>query len=403
MKKTFRFYLRMAGHSIGTICRRRLLAAAVLVLCAILPVCIGPAVEHMFADGVDFSGITLAVTAPQGDDTPELLEQYMGKMRDVSKYCSFRALPQEEAVAALERGEVTAVLVLPDGFLNGVLGGENPAVELIVSADRPLESLLTLWVGQSAADLLTAAQEGVYAVLDAVETSGVKTIPEEQLVTEINMKYLSWTLDREDLFRVRQVSAIETLPIHTHYSLSLLVYLAMALAPVFFDLYSPSRLQYVKRLRSAGRTDALSLAADLTACSAVLVVICLIPVAAITGAPLVSCVFAAVVIAVFCAVFGSFCCLLASGAANAGILAFAVSLISLAAAGGIVPPVLLPAKLRQLGAYSPVHWLRTVAAAAGKYKANGVCNRMILGSLVLMLPVCLWLYCRRVGRREVAQ
>ena len=108
---------------------------------------------------------TLAVTAPEGDPVPGLLEQYMGNMRDVRQYCTFRAMDGAEAAAALESGEVTAILVLPENFIQGVTDGSNPDVRLVVSGDRPLESLLTLWVGQSAADLLSSFQAGVYAVL----------------------------------------------------------------------------------------------------------------------------------------------------------------------------------------------------------------------------------------------
>ena len=71
-------------------------------------------------------GITLAITAPAGDQTPRLLAQYMGEMEDVTQYCKFVAMEEEEAMTALNRGEITAVLALPQNFIQGVMWGDNP-------------------------------------------------------------------------------------------------------------------------------------------------------------------------------------------------------------------------------------------------------------------------------------
>ena len=65
-------------------------------------------------------------------------------------------MEEHEALEALKNGEVTAVLALPENFIQGVMWGTNPNLRLIVSGDRPLESLLLLWVGQSASDILSA-------------------------------------------------------------------------------------------------------------------------------------------------------------------------------------------------------------------------------------------------------
>ncbi|MBQ1280698.1 MAG: hypothetical protein IIY16_00420, partial [Oscillospiraceae bacterium] len=59
--------------------------AGLALLCLFLPVCIGPAVNAALSSDISFSGLTLAVSAPEGDSVPELVESYAAKLSDVSQ------------------------------------------------------------------------------------------------------------------------------------------------------------------------------------------------------------------------------------------------------------------------------------------------------------------------------
>ena len=58
----------------GRLCRQLWLLAGVILLCTVLPVLAGRGAQQLLSQGVSFSGITLAVTAPEGDGTPQLLQ-----------------------------------------------------------------------------------------------------------------------------------------------------------------------------------------------------------------------------------------------------------------------------------------------------------------------------------------
>ena len=362
--------------------------------------CVGPAARKLLSDGVSFSTITLAVTAPEGDPIPGLLEQYMGNMRDIRQYCTFRAMDETGAAAALESGEVTAVLVLPENFIQGVMNGSNPDIQLVVPSGRPLESLLTLWVGQSAADILSSFQAGVYAVLDLYHASAPDGLSWNQAKTDINLRYIQWTLNRQNLFTVRRVSATQTLPVGLHYELSMLAYLGLCLAPLFSGLYESRRLTARRRLRCLGRGSLPGYLGDLTACAAVIFLLAAVPMALSAQDAILSALGAAAVFALLCAVFGSLCCLVTASAASCGGLAFAIALAAMGAAGGILPPVMLPKTLRELSWLSPVTWLRTVAALPAGYPAE---NRVLIATAaaaLLMAGLSALLYHRRVMHRE---
>ena len=371
-------------------------------MCLLLPLGAGQAAGHLLSRGVEFSGVTLAVTAPEGDNVPQLLEQYMGEMEDIAQYCKIVSMDRETALDALRRGEITAVLMLPEHFIQGVMRGENPDLRLVVAGDRPLESLLLLWVGQSASDILSAFQSGVYAVLDLYEENPPPGLTRDQVVFDINLRYISLATGRSHMFRAETVLATQTLPISLHYTLALVSYFALAAAPVFVPVYSGDWLRFQRRLRCVGRGVSAGYFSGVFAGIPALLLL-LYPALLITGAgrplPLLG---AALLMSIFCSVFCSLCCLATGSAAGCGVAAFAVSLLSLALAGGIVPAVLLPGPVRQLSELSPVTWLLRLAAWPMGYELPLTAWLFPVLSTAGMAALALALYRRRVDCQEVA-
>ena len=123
-----RFFSRSVWTVLAKLCRKGVLLLLLTALIVGLPICIAPAAEQLLSQGVSFSGITLAITAPEGDPVPQLLEELLPGMEDISQYCRVKAMDRAEALESLEQGDVTAVLALPEGFVQGILYGENPDV-----------------------------------------------------------------------------------------------------------------------------------------------------------------------------------------------------------------------------------------------------------------------------------
>ena len=400
--KNLRFFGLCLKLTAGGFCRRHWPLAGLVLLYLLLPLGAGQAAGHLLSQGVDFQGVTLAVTAPEGDGVPQLLEQYMGNMEDIAQYCRILAMGEEEALDALRRGEVTAVLALPKDFIHGVMRGTNPDLRLIVAGDRPLESLLLLWVGQSASDILAAFQSGVYAVLDLYEEAPPPGLDRDRVVLDINLRYIQLALDRGGLFRTEALSATGVLPVSLHYALALSCYLALAAAPLFLPLYSGSRITFQRRLRCAGRGVAAGYFSAVFTGTGVLLLL-LAPALLLTGEGSVSARMAAALgMALFCALFSSVCCLALRSAASCGAVSFLAALLALALAGGIVPGALLPAGVRRLSPLSPGTWLMRLAALPMGYDLplSSLAGLLLAGSG--MLGAALALYRRRANCQEVA-
>lgn len=397
-----RYFGQLLKLTLAGLRRQYRLLAGLALLCLLLPFGAGRAADALLSRGVDFSGVTLAVTAPEGDRVPQLLEQFMGEMEDVAQYCKFVALEEGEAMDALERGEVTAVLVLPEDFIHGVMWGTNPDLRLVVAGDRPLESLLLLWVGQSAGDILAAFQSGVYAVLDLYEEAPPPGLTRDQVVRDINLRYIALAVDRTGMFRTSEVSVTQALPVPLHYALSLTACFALSAAPLFVPIYSGSRLSFHRRLRGAGRGAAAGCLSGVCAGVPALLLLMFPSLLLAGGGNPVFLLGVALLMALFCSLFASVCCLTAENAAGCALIAFGVSLPSLALAGGVVPPVLLPGPVRRLSWLSPVAWLRQLAAWPMGYPADPSAWVCLALSAAGMAALALILYRRRVDRQEVA-
>ena len=397
---SLRFFAAYFALTLGRLRRQLWLLAGLALVCFLLPVGAGRAAEQLLSRGVGLGRITLAVTAPEGDNTPEKLAGYMSGMEDIAEYCRVEAMGEAQAAEALENGEVTAVLALPENFIHGVMYGDNPDLRLIVAGDRPLESLLLLWVGQGGCDILSAAQSGIYAVLDLYREVQPASPPYDRVLTDINLRYMALTLNRADFFSLRPVSATRELPVALHYALSLLAYFGLAAAPLFMGLYGGGWLRFQSRLRGAGRSCGAGFLSAVAA-SAPAWLLLLVPGLLAAGkaapGPLLA---AALVMALFCALFSALCCLAAGSAAGCGALSFSAALVFLALAGGIVPPVLLPRALQGLGWLSPVTWLRQLAAWPLGYPVPGRTWACVAVALAGMTGLALLLYRRETERQE---
>lgn len=373
-----------------------MLLAGIVLLCLFLPLCLAPVAETTLSQGVSFSGITLAIVGPEGSSVPKEAEKLLSNMRDVSQYCQVRAMTMEEALENLEQEQVTAIMVLPEGFVSGVMYGTNPDLELIVPDDRLFEALLTLWVGQSASDMLSAIQSGIYAVIDQYHLSPAPELTQDEVIAQINVRYINWTLNRQGMFRTSSVSATELLPVGLHYGLSLLGYLMLALAPFFTPVFSGKWLSSQKRFRCAKRGWLGFYLCGVGACFAVMFVLFTAAQLLMVKGDLVMTLYAAMAGSLFCAGYTAVCCLITGNTRNCGVLTFPAALVFLFLSGGILPPVLMPPMLQRFMDLSPITWLRNTMAVPGGelYPDQSMAGTLLIWSVILLVIGSL-LYRRR--------
>lgn len=115
-------------------------------------------------------------------------------------------------------GDCTAVLTIPDGFLESVLNGENRSPILLVKLESPLEAMWLRQMAISGARALTGAQHSIYAALEqAQSTPGMDEQRYNFVLADVNLTFLSAFLQRLALLQTKTLSAVGGLTLFQHY------------------------------------------------------------------------------------------------------------------------------------------------------------------------------------------
>ena len=131
---------------------------------------------------------------------------YVEDLESAAQVCHFVQMDEEEGLQALDKGDIAALIVLPDQLVEGIMNGANPSVEVLFPKNAGLEAFLLRELTESGAGLLRVAQAQVYGVYDTVVEYGIM----ERLSVmqgEIDRYNLAFALDRLAIYRDETVSA----------------------------------------------------------------------------------------------------------------------------------------------------------------------------------------------------
>ena len=98
---------------------------------------------------------------------------YIENMESVSQLCRFVQVSEEEGYRMLEHGEIAALVVLPRQLVEGIMNGQNPAVDVVFPKDAGLEAMLFRELTESGAGLLRIAQAQIYGAVDMAVKYGL--------------------------------------------------------------------------------------------------------------------------------------------------------------------------------------------------------------------------------------
>lgn len=141
---------------------------------------------------------------------------------------SFVLMEEKEAMLALEKGSVCAVLLLPEQMFSGILDSTNVPARLYLPEGDSFPSLLLAKFAEAGALTLGSAQAGIYAASDLYREYGL-TEYRSDIYTEINLANLKYALDREATFSSRSATATGELSLTEYYGSTLLLCLLLSL------------------------------------------------------------------------------------------------------------------------------------------------------------------------------
>lgn len=164
-------------------------------------------------------------------------------------------MSEDEAVKAIERGDISAYAVMPEGFLEAALKGEIRTIKYVTTSGAVgLVSIFKDEITKVVSELVEEAQRGVYGVADALDSSGNEELSYHHL-NELNIKYIDMVLDRNKLYKIEELGISQGLSLPTYIFCGISVlFLFLACLP-FATLYIKKDISLNRVLAAQGKTS----------------------------------------------------------------------------------------------------------------------------------------------------
>ncbi len=160
----------------------------------------------------------------------DLEDSYLGigivalKHMDSSRFAvEFHMMEETEAREALLRGELTAYLEVPEGFVDSIVRGENYKVPFYTNSSQlGISTLLMNEMAGVISELVTKSQNAIYGMQRLCKEYEYQDVYWEA-TDDLNVKYIDVILSRQDLFEVQTLGISNSLSMQGYYVCGFLV------------------------------------------------------------------------------------------------------------------------------------------------------------------------------------
>lgn len=338
----------------------------------------------------------VVVASEEEEGLTGLAVSFVQGMEAWKGWCRLVTETEETGERMLQEGEAIAMIVLPERMVEGILDGTNLPAVLYLAEDMPGAAQLLQELVSAGVSLLSTAQGEIYAAHTLYELYGSGGSLEE-IYQDINRYNLSLALNREELFKTKNVSATEGRSLAVYYggAAAAVYILLLGMALGEYPLKPSARIKMWKRLglpvsgQAAGQWavigtylligSILPLTAGLWAKSAGIRT----PSIAAAAAVICSILCAAALIQLLYILIDNRRHVLMCLGAGTAVLGFAC--------GCFIPEALLPAGVKHLAACLPLTYIRE--AWSGFFQGRSADMGSCAGILLLFTGVCLLCSC----------
>lgn len=142
------------------------------------------------------AGIRVGVVMPPEDRLMSALLHYMEDTNRLSDVCEFEMMDEKAGREELERGEVSALVVIPEGLIEKVNRNEEAGVRVLLPEERTLDAGMIEEFSQAGVNLVLSAKAGSYTAYDLYRRYGAGGSV-KQVAGDIGKLYLSFLMMQE--------------------------------------------------------------------------------------------------------------------------------------------------------------------------------------------------------------
>ena len=195
--------------------------------------------------------VDIGVVVREDNTMTRMALSYVENMESVSQLCHFVQVSEEEGVRQLERGEIAALVVLPEQLVEGIMNGQNPTVDVVFPRDARLEAMLFRELTESGANLLRVAQAQVYGAIDTAVEYGL-TDQLSVMEMEIDSYNLAFALDRLAMYDEETISVTGRMSLLQYYAASGLVLFLLLTGMAVYPVMQRETIVFRKQLARQG-------------------------------------------------------------------------------------------------------------------------------------------------------
>lgn len=301
---------------------------------------------------------------------------------------------EEEAMAMLEDGSASAVVIIPEGMIHSLMDGTNdqPA-RILYPGQFTAETLIFRQIVDNLAQMVASSQLGIYSLYDLYSRYGATDRQQDTANSQMNELYISTILNRTALFQEESVSSYDDggLTGYLYSGIALLFLLSGITLCSFFMADSPALSQAMRRL---GLYAAFRLAADFLAavlCQWLIFAVFLlavgiacIPAGVLSSLSLPGLLEGSLLSAIYSCALQQLLTKVCSSKQACIITNFFASLLLMYCSGCLVPTVFLPDTLRSISGSLPGSQLKALISLSFGGAVSPFSILQLLGEAIVM-------------------
>ena len=212
-----------------------------------------------FQDSDANKRFTIAIT---GDTADDYLRWGLAAVQTIDEErfsLDIVEMTEETAHSALEKGEISAYVVIPEGFMEKAVTGDFEPITYVTSVG--VESVATLMkkeVTSLVTEMVVYSQKGAYGLADALNDNGI-TQDVYTHMSKLSLEYTDLILHRDELYQVTELGVSDGLTARDYYICAVMVILAVLTGIPFAVIYIKRDHSLFRLLRSRGFSPARQL------------------------------------------------------------------------------------------------------------------------------------------------
>lgn len=307
--------------------------------------------------------IDIAFVNLDDNETMIFLERIILNNEEIEKRFNIvKATSLEEGKEKVASNEVLGCVLLPEGFLESVLIGENIAPEVYTPKLSTLEKYIMESFVESLEMIMVSTQSAIYTTFDELQKNNLY---QEHHLQEVNMDFVMTLLKLFNQFDNEGISYTNNLSIQQHYTISIIVFLLYLTTVLFYNEMSiNTEINVLKMIKNNNTKYSFLYFSKLIVLFIVYLVIFMILNIYLEGDFSVWFMISSINVVILFILTQSIIFNISKEYIPTVYMSYIFHIVSLIVSGGIIPTILLPRVISSMQVISPIYHIRELYSVA---------------------------------------